>query len=104
MLFAIFIGQLLLRAFTRMTKRDAGVNRQTLILILIILMFCAWFTDITGIYAIFGAFVLGAVTQRGEFAGQIRQYTEFLTTSFLLPIFFVFSGLNTQIGLVNTPS
>ncbi|MBN3895986.1 MAG: cation:proton antiporter [Nostoc sp. NOS(2021)] len=103
-LFAIFIGQPLLRAFTRMTKRDAGVNRQTLTLMLIILMFCAWFTDVTGIYAIFGAFVLGAVTPRGEFAQQIRQYTEFLTTSFLLPMFFVFSGLNTQIGLVNTPT
>ncbi|MEH2145497.1 cation:proton antiporter [Nostoc sp.] len=103
-LFAIFLGQPLLKAFTRMTKRDAGVNRQTLTLMLIILMFCAWFTDVTGIYAIFGAFVLGAVTPRGEFAQQIRQYTEFLTTSFLLPMFFVFSGLNTQIGLVNTPT
>ncbi|MEH2353333.1 cation:proton antiporter [Nostoc sp.] len=102
-LFAIFLGQPLLKAFTRMTKRE-GVNRQTLTLMLIILMFCAWFTDVTGIYAIFGAFVLGAVTPRGEFAQQIRQYTEFLTTSFLLPIFFVFSGLNTQIGLVNTPT
>ncbi|MEA5600282.1 cation:proton antiporter [Nostoc sp. UHCC 0252] len=103
-LFAIFLGQPLLRIFTQMTKRNAGVNRQTLTLMLIILMFCAWFTDITGIYAIFGAFVLGAITPRGEFAQQIRQYTEFLTTSFLLPIFFVFSGLNTQIGLVNTPT
>ncbi|MDF5709585.1 MAG: cation:proton antiporter [Nostoc sp. S4] len=103
-LFAIFIGQRGLKVFTRMTKRDAGVNRQTLTLLLIILMFCAWFTDITGIYAIFGAFVLGAITPRGEFAQQIRQYTEFFTTSFLLPIFFVFSGLNTQIGLVNTPA
>ncbi|MDZ8024150.1 MAG: cation:proton antiporter [Nostoc sp. SerVER01] len=103
-LFAIFIGQRLLKAFTRMTKRDAGVNRQTLTLLLIVLMFCAWFTDITGIYAIFGAFILGAITPRGEFAQQIRQYTEFFTTSFLLPIFFVFSGLNTQIGLVNTPA
>ena len=103
-LFAIFLGQPLLTAFTRMTKRDAGVNRQTLTLMLIILMFCAWFTDVTGIYAIFGAFVLGTVTPRGEFAQQIRQHTEFLTTSFLLPMFFVFSGLNTQIGLVNTPT
>ncbi|MEH2257058.1 cation:proton antiporter [Nostoc sp.] len=102
-LFAIFLSQPLLKAFTHMTKRE-GVNRQTLTLMLIILMFCAWFTDVTGIYAIFGAFVLGAVTPRGEFAQQIRQYTEFLTTSFLLPIFFVFSGLNTQIGLVNTPT
>ncbi len=103
-LFAIFIGQRLLKVFTQMTKRDAGVNRQTLTLFLIVLMFCAWFTDITGIYAIFGAFVLGTVTPRKEFAQQIRQYTEFFTTSFLLPIFFVFSGLNTQIGLVNTPT
>ncbi|PHJ68682.1 potassium transporter [Nostoc linckia z18] len=103
-LFAIFIGQRLLKVFTNITKRDAGVSRQTLTLFLIVLMFCAWFTDITGIYAIFGAFVLGAVTPRGEFAQQIRQYTEFFTTSFLLPIFFVFSGLNTQIGLVNTPA
>jgi Kef-type K+ transport system membrane component KefB len=103
-LFAIFLGQPLLRVFTRLTKRDTGVNRQTLTLMLIILIFCAWFTDVTGIYAIFGAFVLGAVTPRGEFAQQIRQYTEFLTTSFLLPMFFVFSGLNTQIGLVNTPT
>ncbi|MDZ8185101.1 MAG: cation:proton antiporter [Nostoc sp. ChiSLP02] len=102
-LFAIFIGQRLLKVFTHITKRDAGVNRQTLTLLLIVLMFCTWFTDITGIYAIFGAFVLGAITPRGEFAQQIRQYTEFFTTSFLLPIFFVFSGLNTQIGLVNTP-
>ncbi|MBW4687418.1 MAG: cation:proton antiporter [Komarekiella atlantica HA4396-MV6] len=103
-LFAIFIGQPVLNIFTRMTKRDAGVSRQTLTLLLIVLAFCAWFTDATGIYAIFGAFILGAVMPRGEFAQQIRQYTEFFTTSFLLPIFFVFSGLNTQIGLVNTPA
>lgn len=102
-IFAVFVGKSALKVFTQMTKRDAGVSKQTLTLLLIILMFCAWFTDVTGIYAIFGAFVLGAVMPRGEFAQQIRQYTEYLTTTFLLPIFFVFSGLNTQIGLVNTP-
>ncbi|MBD2436693.1 cation:proton antiporter [Nostoc sp. FACHB-110] len=102
-IFAFFVGKPALKFFTQITKRDAGVSKQTLTLLLIILMFCAWFTDITGIYAIFGAFVLGAVMPRGEFAQQIRQYTEYLTTTFLLPIFFVFSGLNTQIGLVNTP-
>lgn len=102
-IFAVFVGKSALKVFTQITKRDAGVSKQTLTLLLIILMFCAWFTDVTGIYAIFGAFVLGAVMPRGEFAQQIRQYTEYLTTTFLLPIFFVFSGLNTQIGLVNTP-
>jgi Kef-type K+ transport system membrane component KefB len=101
---AIFLGQPLLKIFTRLTKRDAGVSRETLTLLLIIISFCAWFTDVTGIYAIFGAFVLGAAMPRGEFAEKIRQQTEFFTTSFLLPFFFVFSGLNTQIGLVNTPA
>ena len=87
-----------------MTNRDGGVTIQTLTLVLIVLMFCAWFTDAVGIYAIFGAFILGTAMPRGEFSVAVRERTEFMTTSFLLPIFFVFSGLNTQIGLVNTPA
>jgi Kef-type K+ transport system membrane component KefB len=71
--------------------------------VLVALMLCAWFTDFIGIYAVFGAFILGTVMPRGKFAQQVHAQTEVLTTSLLLPIFFVFSGLNTQIGLVNTP-
>jgi Kef-type K+ transport system membrane component KefB len=41
---------------------------------------------------------------RGEFAEQVRHRVEYLTTGFLLPMFFVFSGLNTKIGLINTPT
>ncbi len=103
-LFSFFVGKPALGIFTRMTKRDGGVTIQTLTLVLIILMFCAWLTDAIRLYAVFGAFILGTAMPRGEFAEQVRDRTEFLTTSFLLPIFFVFSGLNTQIGLVNTPT
>ena len=99
-----FIARPALTIFTRMTKRDGGVTIQTLTLVLIVLMFSSWFTDAVGIYAVFGAFILGTAMPRGEFAEQVRSRTEYLTTSFLLPIFFVFSGLNTQIGLVNTPA
>jgi len=103
-LLMIFVGRPMFSIFSRWTKRDRKVTMQTLTLVLIILMLCSWFTDYMGIYAVFGAFILGSVMPRGEFAEQVRQYTEFITTSFLLPIFFVFSGLNTQIGLVNTPT
>ncbi len=104
-IFTVFCGRPALTIFNQMMKRDGGtVTVQTLTLVLIVLTFCAWFTDAAGIYAVFGAFILGTAMPRGEFAKQIFRYTEFLTTSFLLPIFFVFSGLNTQIGLVNTPS
>lgn len=103
-LLSVFVGRSALSIFTRMTKRDGGVSIQTLTLVLIVLMFCSWLTDAAGIYAVFGAFILGTAMPRGEFAEQVRDRTEYLTTSFLLPIFFVFSGLNTQIGLVNTPA
>jgi Kef-type K+ transport system membrane component KefB len=65
-------------------------------------MFCSWLTDAVGIYAVFGAFILGTAMPRGEFAHKLTSSVESLTTGFLLPIFFVYSGLNTQIGLVNT--
>ncbi|BAZ66686.1 MAG: cation:proton antiporter [Pelatocladus maniniholoensis HA4357-MV3] len=102
-LLTIFIGRPTLKIFTRMTKRDGGLKIQTLILVLIVLMFCSWLTDAIKLYAVFGAFILGTAMPRGEFAEQLRDRLEYLTTAFLLPIFFVFSGLSTQLGLVNTP-
>ena len=67
-------------------------------------MVCAWFTDTIGIYAIFGAFILGVAMPNGFFAKHLTASLEPLVTTFLLPLFFVYSGLNTQIGLVNSPT
>jgi Kef-type K+ transport system membrane component KefB len=67
-------------------------------------MTCAWFTDTIGIYAIFGAFILGVAMPSGFFAQHLTARLEPLVTTFLLPQFFVYSGLNTQIGLVNSPT
>lgn len=103
LLFMVFVGKPMLGFLSRWTKRDQEVTFQMLVFVLTILMLCSWFTDAIGIYAVFGAFILGTVIPRGEFAEKIQKYAEPLTTTFLLPVFFVFSGLNTQIGLVNTP-
>jgi Kef-type K+ transport system membrane component KefB len=67
-------------------------------------MACAWLTDTVGIYAIFGAFILGVAMPSGFFAQRLTANLEPLVTTFLLPLFFVYSGLNTQIGLVNSPA
>jgi Kef-type K+ transport system membrane component KefB len=40
---------------------------------------------------------------RGRFAEELHRQLHPLVTSFLLPVFFVYSGLNTKIGLVDTP-
>jgi Kef-type K+ transport system membrane component KefB len=71
--------------------------------VLMVVMLGAWITDAIGIYAVFGAFILGVAMPRGLFAQEIQRRLEPLTTNFLLPLFFVYSGLNTRLGLVDSP-
>jgi Kef-type K+ transport system membrane component KefB len=68
-----------------------------------LLMLCAWITDLIGIYAVFGAFILGIAMPRGVVTRALHWFIEPLTTNLLLPLFFIYSGLNTQISLVLTP-
>ena len=106
-LFVVFmttIGRRLLQVLARWTERDNGVSMTTMLTMLVILMASAWFTDYIGIYAVFGAFIAGTAMPRGRFAHEVRSHMEYLTTTLLLPLFFVYSGLNTRIGLVNTPA
>lgn len=49
------------------------------------------------------AFALGLVLPRGGVADRLRARVEPLTTRWLLPVYFVCSGLNTEIGLLSGP-
>ncbi|NUN65121.1 cation:proton antiporter [Pseudanabaena biceps] len=102
-LFMWFLGRPILRIFSRWTRRDGEVTVQTLTFVIIVMMLCAYYTDFVGVHAVFGAFVLGTVMPRGHFAESVHRHLEYMTTALLVPIFFVFSGLNTQLGLLNTP-
>jgi Kef-type K+ transport system membrane component KefB len=93
----------LLRRLDPVAKRNGGVNGPMLTLILALLMLAAWVTDAIGIYAVFGAFILGIAMPRGIVTRQLQMLLEPLTTNFLLPLFFIYSGLNTQLGLIVTP-
>lgn len=70
--------------------------------VLLLLMLGAWFTDFIQIYAVFGAFLMGLAMPRGALTQALQQRIEPLTRSLLLPVFFTYSGLHTQIQLVNT--
>jgi Kef-type K+ transport system membrane component KefB len=66
------------------------------------LIISSYATEAIGIHALFGAFMAGIVmpdniTFRGVFVERIKDVALFL----LLPLFFVFTGLRTQIGLLN---
>jgi Kef-type K+ transport system membrane component KefB len=96
------VGKSLLSHLGKMTDRIGGITGPMLAIVLLLLMFCAWLTDTIGIYSIFGGFILGVAMPRGLFAKQLTTILEPLVTNFLLPLFFVYSGLNTSLGLVNT--
>jgi len=63
----------------------------------------AWFTDEIGLYAVFGAFALGLAVPRVPAADRV---VGSLTpvTGVLVPLFFTYSGLNTQFGLFTDPT
>lgn len=72
-------------------------------IVALMLVVCAWFTDVIGLYSVFGAFILGLVVPRGELSEKLILQIGPLTTALLLPAFFTYSGLNTKITLVNSP-
>lgn len=88
----------------RQVERDGRMGQSTLVLALALCMLGAWFTDAIQIYAVFGAFLMGLAMPRGRFADELHRQLHPLVTAFLLPVFFVYSGLNTKIGLVDTPA
>lgn len=97
------VGRVVLaRTLGKMTERIGGITSPMLAMVLLLLMVCAWLTDTIGIYAIFGGFILGVAMPRGLFQKQIKVILEPVVTNFMLPLFFVYSGLNTSLGLVNS--
>ena len=70
--------------------------------VFVALLFSASATELIGIHAVFGAFALGAVIPHDS--GMARELTdrlEDIVIVLLLPAFFAYTGLRTQIGLVN---
>jgi len=60
-------------------------------------------TELIGIHALFGAFLAGIVMPTvGGFRDKLVVRVENLSSVLLLPVFFAFTGLRTQIGLLNS--
>jgi Kef-type K+ transport system membrane component KefB len=63
----------------------------------------AWTTELIGIHALFGAFLAGVVMPaESDFRDKLVVRVENLSSVLLLPVFFAFIGLRTQIGLINS--
>jgi Kef-type K+ transport system membrane component KefB/nucleotide-binding universal stress UspA family protein len=102
--FMFTVGRWFLKRLAKYYSRAGRLNQLMMALIYGGVVASALITEIIGIHLIFGAFLLGAVMPKNE--GLVRELavkTEDFVLIFLLPVFFAYSGLRTQIGLLNTP-
>ena len=90
------------RLGARATSGD-GVPQNVVAATFVLLFLSSCTTELIGIHALFGAFILGAIVPRENgFARALAEKLEDVVVVFLLPLFFAFSGLRTQVGLLDT--
>lgn len=97
----LVVRPLLARARTWLVK-DGTLTDAALVVGLVLMTLGAFFTDLIGLHAVFGAFVMGAAMPRGVVVRDLMGRIQPLTVALLLPLFFTYSGLNTKIALLNS--
>jgi Kef-type K+ transport system membrane component KefB len=97
-LFMIFVAP---RLLARLEGKLASWGEETVLaLVLVLYLLCAWAMDFVGIHAVFGGFLLGTAMPRGTVSQFIRDRLEPVTVVLLLPFFFTYSGLHTQLSIL----
>lgn len=100
-----FVGFMLLvvRPWVDRTLEKTRLHGRTIMAGTLVFAFAAaWFTEVIGIHALFGAFLAGVVApSQKAFRAGLRERLEVLVSVLLLPLFFAFTGLRTQIGLLD---
>jgi len=105
---AVYIGAMILLVRPRLRCIEAwyrargDVNHDMLAVVFLLVFASAGITELLGIHALFGAFLVGAVMPKDQ--GLLRALTERLedvTVVLLLPPFFAVTGLRTSISLVS---
>jgi Kef-type K+ transport system membrane component KefB len=81
-----------------------GLTKPVVAIFFITLLLSSYATEVIGIHALFGAFMAGVVMPANQnFRNIFIEKVEDVALVLLLPLFFVFTGLRTQIGLLNDP-
>lgn len=85
------------------TSRE-NLSKPIVAIFFLVLLGSAYATEVIGIHALFGAFMAGAIMPENvKFRNIFIEKVEDVALVLLLPLFFVFTGLRTQIGLLNDP-
>jgi Kef-type K+ transport system membrane component KefB/nucleotide-binding universal stress UspA family protein len=100
----IWVIRPLLRRFEKRYSTREGLSQNAVGIIFLLLLASALTAEQIGIHALFGAFFLGAIMPNETgFVRHLSEKIEDIAVLFLLPLFFAYTGLRTQIGLLDTP-
>lgn len=98
----LFLVRPLLQHLGARYGQPGQVNKTFIAALFILLFLSALATEVIGIHALFGAFLAGAIMPANP---AFRQWfitrLEDVSLVILLPLFFAFTGLKTQLGLLN---
>ncbi|CCL99749.1 uncharacterized protein FIBRA_01771 [Fibroporia radiculosa] len=103
---ALFLLIIMTRVMYWLARKTGSIENGPTVFfmtITILLMFgSAFFTDVIGVQAIFGAFLAGlAVPREGGLCITLTEKLEDMVSIIFLPLYFTISGLNTNLGLLN---
>jgi Kef-type K+ transport system membrane component KefB len=97
----IYAVRPLLRGFARSYAKRGHLSENRMALLLLCILVAALCTERLGIHLLFGAFLMGAIMPKDhKFVRYVLDRFETITVTLLLPLFFAFTGLRTNIGLV----
>ncbi|TRX38480.1 cation/H(+) antiporter [Flavobacterium sp. ZT3R18] len=81
-----------------------SLNKPVVAIFFLTLLLSSYVSELIGIHALFGAFMAGAIMpENSKFRNIFIEKVEDVSVIVLLPLFFVFTGLRTQIGSIDEP-
>lgn len=97
------VRPLLNRIAAKYTVRET-ISKLVVAMVMGTMLLSAYVTEVIGIHALFGAFMAGVIMPDNvRFKQIMAEKIEDVSLVLLLPLFFVYTGLRTQIGLLNEP-
>lgn len=101
-IFAVLVIKPLVAWMAKRSPEGEPIKEIYICVTLSLVLACSFLTDTIGIHALFGAFVAGVVVPKdGPFAGVLTEKIEDLVMSLLLPLYFVSSGLKTNVATIS---
>ena len=103
-LMMLFVVKPFLKRVGDLYAKKDNIKKSVVAIFLLTLIVSSYLTEVIGIHALFGAFMAGAIMpDLSKFRNIIIEKVEDVSVILLLPLFFVFTGLRTEIGLINEP-